>query len=329
MENMDSPSEPRSEENFSSPSRSTRVFISFAGSDVSYARDLAKALRELDFDARLIVEIVPSGTPLQTQIKQELLLADALIVLWSERSSSRDYLLTEAAFFRGAASDKPLIPIILDDAQLPTILDSRVYTRAKGISPEVVALDVAQELRQFEGNRTKQKQIAAVRKEEVERKADKYIKLAIDALTKREERYQRLAFIGYVLGYLTLGSGLVFTAYRVWHFQTLLRDLPSAVYIGLLTLSAIGFLAAASKYAFVLGRSFMVESLRNNDRTHALRFGEFYLNAFSENLSWPELKEAFQYWNVDTGSGFKDLKEDAVDPQILKSLTALVEAVKK
>jgi hypothetical protein len=50
---------------------------------------------------------------------------------------------------------------------------------------------------------------------------------------------------------------------------------------------------------------------------HAIRFGDFYLNAFGEKVEWSELKEAFQHWNIDRLSTFSGLDASQIDPQIL------------
>ena len=45
-------------------------------------------------------------------------------------------------------------------------------------------------------------------------------------------------------------------------------------------------------------------------------------------MKWDQLKEAFQYWNIDSGSNFKDQDEKSVDPQVLKSIVELVKQAK-
>lgn len=89
----------------------------------------------------------------------------------------------------------------------------------------------------------------------------------------------------------------------------------------------IGLLVALAKYAFTLGKSFMVEALRNADRRHAISFGEFYLRAFGANADWKEVKDAFQHWNIDKGSHFLGQNNAEFDPQIFNLAIEIAKAV--
>lgn len=91
----------------------------------------------------------------------------------------------------------------------------------------------------------------------------------------------------------------------------------------------LGLLGALARFTFVLGKSYMVESLRNDDRSHAISFGEFYLNAFGEKAEWSEIKEAFQYWNIDIGSSFSSRTAADVDLQLYQTMRDVVAAAVK
>lgn len=147
-----------------------------------------------------------------------------------------------------------------------------------------------------------------------------YIARLLEDLQAREQRFQRWAIGCYVLGYSTIFAGLAYAILRPLLAPSDFTNTREAVCAGIHAAIAIGFLVAASKFAFVMGKSFMVEALRNHNRTHAIKFGEFYLKTFGEHASWNELKEAFQHWNLDTGSTFKDQKEESIDPQVMKTL---------
>jgi hypothetical protein len=86
-------------------------------------------------------------------------------------------------------------------------------------------------------------------------------------------------------------------------------------------------LTAVARLAFVLGKSFMVESLRNGDRAHAISFGRFYLQAFGSRADWAEIKEAFQHWNIDSGSSFSSQSPSDVDPIVVQAAVEIVKAV--
>lgn len=104
-------------------------------------------------------------------------------------------------------------------------------------------------------------------------------------------------------------------------------------WVQLAELLALGVLVVAmlvglAKLSFSLGKAFMVEALRNADRSHAISFGEFYLKAFGDKAAWAEVKEALQHWNVDKGSSFSSQTSKDFDPQILETAVELLKNLK-
>lgn len=306
-----------------------RIFLTYSSADLHIASPLSSALRTLGYEVIRPETFLEPGDDIERRIKEELLKSDALVLLWSAQSGRSGNMLMEVGFFVGASDGKPIIPVVLDGAPLPLDLASRVYISARDEGVEDIALKLASALSRMEGEIKKDRQVAAERKHVLERTTDSYIAKSLQALSARELRYQRWGLCCYLVGYLTILGGLGFTVYSVITDAPTHTDVAAAVFAGILTVAAIGFLGAAARFAFVLGRSFMVEALRNHDRSHAIKFGEFYLKAFGDKVTWPELKEAFQHWNLDTGSSFKDQKEDSVDPQLIKSLVELLKSVKK
>ena len=99
------------------------------------------------------------------------------------------------------------------------------------------------------------------------------------------------------------------------------------VLISLKSLIIIGLLIALSKYAFNLGKSYTNEALKNADRIHALSFGEFYLKAFREKVSYDQIKEVFQHWNINNESFFSTLNSSDFDPKIFENVIELMKAL--
>ena len=64
----------------------------------------------------------------------------------------------------------------------------------------------------------------------------------------------------------------------------------------------------------------MVESIRNSDRAHAIRFGKFYLQLYKDNFEWRELKDVLQNWNIDSGSAFNSLDSKDITPVKLSDI---------
>ena len=94
---------------------------------------------------------------------------------------------------------------------------------------------------------------------------------------------------------------------------------------GTLTLLLI---LALSRLMFVLGKSFMVESIRNSDRIHAISFGEFFLNAYGNVATRDEVREVFGNWNIDNGSSFITQSPKDYDPQLVENLINALNALK-
>lgn len=156
----------------------------------------------------------------------------------------------------------------------------------------------------------------------IKRGAADYIKQSQKALQEREIAYRRIAYLCYSFGALALVCGIAFSVRRLSNSVSqsnaiglIGNILPYALFMTLLL--------ALIKYLFTLGKSYMNEALRNSDRTHAISFGEFYLNVYSETAQWSEVKEAFQHWNIDQGSHFKAQETKEFDPKIIEHVIEL------
>ena len=162
--------------------------------------------------------------------------------------------------------------------------------------------------------------------ERVERQLDVHIRPVLERLSAEQTSLQRASTAFYSVALITLVVGLLFAIVRAW--QAHFAQTQTWTQIGQSSISSIiviGMLSAVARLSFVLGRSFMVESLTNGDRAHAISFGRFYLQAFGDKATWPEVQEAFKDWNVERGGSFATQAPSDVDPLILQ---ALVEAAK-
>jgi hypothetical protein len=119
-----------------------------------------------------------------------------------------------------------------------------------------------------------------------------------------------------------IGFALVSLRYRTSDLNSL-----SLATILITNVTVIGFLGACSRYAFSLGKSYISECLKAADRIHAIRFGQFYLQAFGTKANWSELKEVFQYWNIDRSSTFSTLDASQIDPQILSLIGSIATVI--
>ena len=118
-------------------------------------------------------------------------------------------------------------------------------------------------------------------------------------------------------------SGVGQSLWRVNNVDYSNSNIYSLIEVIFLGAISVGIILAIAKLAFTLGKSYMVESLRSADRSHAISFGEFYLKSYGNDSEWSELKEAFQHWNIDSGSVFSDQKTADFDPKMIETAMAL------
>jgi hypothetical protein len=144
----------------------------------------------------------------------------------------------------------------------------------------------------------------------------------------RESNLKRSAFFWYGAAFVSLLIGLGFGMWRAYTSATVMDiSWQSIAQLAVVSVVVIGLLGALSRFSFTLGKSFMVESLRNADRIHAISFGQFYLEAFGEHAEWSEIKEAFQHWNIDKGSSFMQQNVKDIDPEILKTAIEIAKTI--
>jgi hypothetical protein len=152
----------------------------------------------------------------------------------------------------------------------------------------------------------------------IESNAAEYIGRQLSELRVKEKSLKRSAHLWYSAALMALIGGVAFALWRAFASAAVQPTWQSIAQLAVASVIVVGLLGALSRFAFILGKSFMVESLRNGDRIHAISFGEFYLKTFPDKTEWSEIKEAFQHWNIDSGSSFKTQRASDIDPQISK-----------
>jgi hypothetical protein len=309
-----------------------KLFISYARQDAKFAESLKEALLSLGHTPWWFDEGVSPGQKWQEAIFDQLRAVDALVVLVSSASSRSRWVGHElgAALAYSEETGRPIIiPVMLDGAELDAPLARYQGIRADLGDAEDVALRITAALeRQLVRARAKEDERKEVQKK-VEVSAADFIQKSLAELHEREGSYRRLAYFWYGIAYVTLVASVGFGVWRALVQGPTTKDWHALVELAISGVIVIGLLVALAKYAFNLGKSFMVEALRNADRRHAISFGEFFLRAYGGNAEWKDVKEAFQNWNIDKGSHFIGQSPGDFDPQIFalaievaKNLTA-------
>lgn len=123
----------------------TRVFISHSADDTTFARELARELSELGFQATEWEP--PSGPKVEEALHEAIAKASAYIVLISDHALQSPWLHFELG--AAMASRRTLVPVYLADKEhvpVPFSLSSVQGIRAVALRPEEVAEQVAKAL---------------------------------------------------------------------------------------------------------------------------------------------------------------------------------------
>jgi TIR domain len=298
----------------------SKIFISCSSKDFEYVEGLNKILEQNGHIIWRHDKSILVGKLWADEIHDALSDVDAIIAIFSEASSNSNWVDKELSIAYGyfKSRGKPLIlPILLDDTKIPFDLHSIQCIRSSDRDPESIAGKILEALDVFKGKLKAEEDERRENKERVEATAAKFIEPTINQLERQEISYRRLAYSWYSLAYITL---ILSVGFGVWKFLAYPTD---SNWLGLVEIAISGgliivLLVALSKYAFTLGKSFMVESVRASDRRHAISFGEFYLKAYGDKIERDEVREVFQNWNIDSGSFFKSQDSKDFDPKVLE-----------
>lgn len=156
----------------------------------------------------------------------------------------------------------------------------------------------------------------------IENEGFKYLDNTIAELKDKEKSNKCKSYFCYTLTFLSLTGMMIFTLLRFSYINkdTFLDSISSQIVMCIGLVITFGVMIAVSRFLFLLGKSFMVESIRNSDRAHAIRFGKFYLQLYKDNFEWRELKDVLQNWNIDSGSAFNSLDSKDITPVKLSDI---------
>jgi hypothetical protein len=143
----------------------------------------------------------------------------------------------------------------------------------------------------------------------IESKSQKFVDSALQLLGRKEEKFHNIAKAWSLAGAISICSGIGFAIFSMLNSADLFHSANNSslgfyLYTLFRGLIVVGLFGALARYSFVLSSSFMHESLKSGERLHAIKFGEFYLDAYGADAEWSQLKEAFEHWNISGQSAF-------------------------
>ncbi|MFJ7484279.1 TIR domain-containing protein [Bacillus thuringiensis] len=301
--------------------------------DKEIAISLAGSLRDNGHNVFLRNEDIQMGKLIFDQVISGFKSADFLVVILSEHSIKNKWVKHEVSTAIGYNIErkKPIIiPIVFDDVALPfefnglgMIVGTRGHIKE---TQSLLSFTISKLIGESQAIEEENKENAA----KVEENAEIYIREAITRLTAKEKDYRRIAYSSYVFCGVFLVFAIVFLLYKVNLIINSQKVLTTSeqIQLGLVGFVLLALIISVARFLYLIGKSFMVESLRNSDRIHAISFGEFYLKAYGgAKADWNEIKDAFQHWNIDGGSSFNSQSANDFDPEIFKNIIEFTKVI--
>jgi hypothetical protein len=308
--------------------------------NLSLYYELSYRLKELGHE--IFDEETDYGKQQEYSFKKAISSSDVIIPIITQYSLKSENFLNEIVQLRNYTNhrnDKLLIPIVageVDFESLPESLFSINFITLKNklsqneITEIVRKINVA--INSFLGKKIATDEIAQEIKEKIEKTAPSYIAETITELNKREKYQRRTGLFWYILGYLSLVSGI---AVAFWFSNITLsvfkgqENWSLTTFYALKSVFIIVLLIASSKYSFTLAKSYMSESLKIADRIHAISFGKFYLQVFNDRINPEEIKEIFRDWNINNQlNNFSNQSSSDYDPKIIERTIELIDKIK-
>lgn len=295
-----------------------------------------------DFGHDIFEEETDYGKEQEYSFKKAILGSEVIIPIITSYSLKSKSFLNELIQLRNYTSqrnDKLLIPIVAGEINFEnfpeSILSINFITLKNKLSENEineVVKKINEAINSFLGKKLATDEQAQEIKEKIETTAPSYINETLRELNERERDQRRAARCWYVLGFISLASGIfvafwfsnitlsVFKGHENWSLTT---------FYALKSIFIVILLIAASKYSFTLAKSYMSESLKIADRIHAISFGKFYLQVFNDKINPDEIKEIFRDWNINNQlNNFSNQSSSDYDPKIIERSIELIDKIR-
>lgn len=308
-----------------------RIFISYCSSDRELALRLADALKANGHVPNFDVESLAPGQEWRVKLSESLRSSEVFVSLLSEPALTSSFVLSEigaARAFAQISGEMLVVPVVLDKIVIPLSVRDLQVIIADRDDPGYIVSELERAIDAFTGQRAAAEKRVVEVTERIESNAPRFIDAAIASLQALERRNRVLGSVWYALGFAALLGGVCMAFYSISQVET--PNQASWARFATLTLKniiVVSLLGACAKYAFTLGRSYVAEELKCSDRLHAISFGKFFLQVFGARATWPELKDAFQHWNIDRASSFSTLDASQFDPKLLEAMVEVARLI--
>ena len=235
-----------------------KIYLSYSHADRDFALELARTLRGLGHQLIIDVDTLQPGQDWRRALESGLRHSDVFVVLLSKESVSSQYVLSEIGAARAYAESsegKALIPVILDQIQIPPVVADLMAIVSPKRNVEEVSESINRAVSAFEGKRAAVEDEQRALSEKIQTSAAEYVDDAITSLLKREKRDRWLGVIWQFIGFVALGVGVAFVVATITQdlSGTSTRNWPDFAQLALRSVLVIALLGACAKYAFILG----------------------------------------------------------------------------
>jgi hypothetical protein len=136
--------------------------------------------------------------------------------------------------------------------------------------------------------------------EKLQRTSSSFVEGVITDLRTREKNLMGKSTIWSVFGGGALLFALAIAAIAIHSTSTDLADeIPVTNVVFLLVKGTffMGIAGVIARFAFVLSKRYLAESLRVSDIIHGVSFGQMYVQSYGATAGWDQVKEAFSEWH--------------------------------
>lgn len=303
-----------------------KIYISYSHMDKELAHKFYEYLNDMEFDVIWDENTIMPGDDYNKKLISALSNSDIYLPIISENFKvskfARRELLAAIGYYRHRDLFR-IFPYIVFGNTIPTNLSDLVLCFMGTGDVDKDLSEIGNQLEKLRGTIFAEQDIANENVENLNIGLDDYLKDVFEKLEKNEKTNRLLAYFSYSASILFLVLIVIFGIMKTNSYINAGIDLNSNIFILLHNITILTVLAAISRLSFILGKSFMVEAIRNGDRIHAISFGKFYIRAYGNQASRQEAREVLGEWNIDKGSSFHTQDAKEIDPNILGILESL------
>ncbi|MCS3870118.1 hypothetical protein J3D55_003034 [Chryseobacterium ginsenosidimutans] len=317
-----------------------KIYLSYQHKDLDLITRIGNDLKERGHQILMDQSIMQVGNDWRKELMKELKNSDGLLVLITENSLDSRYVISEIGTTRAYIDEnenkKFLIPVIYGDFEVPDFIKDLFCIKLTDGNYESAINKIDDSISNFITRKLTIEEEITKKVEFIKNESAQYVEIAKKTLQRRENQNKWIAYSCYCLGFIALVLGVFFTIDGLSSIGNLKKVKQLDINFFWLTIIIlilkstiiIGLLLACSKYTFILGKSFMHESLRNADRAHAISFGEFFIKAFADKITtYNEVNDIFKNWNIDKSSNFNDLDSNSYDPKFSENLIDVIKTL--